>query len=174
MADEELSDRGYLRSKQGGPTLESHHKMTRRVNGATHQVGYVVSLAGETPPDLALGITTLEHAIGVIDYPTDIEAVLQEDPNWTADDVIPDNADVEVIKLGSGAIMALKLEATAGPVAVAQGDKIVMGTEAGKVRRFLYTDAASETDTLEELVGYAAEAHAGHATEDRQLLVELR
>jgi hypothetical protein len=175
MADNTLyGTRGFLHGKQGGPVLNTHTMLTRRINGSTAKVGHVVTSTGETQPDVALAITTDEKALGVIVYPTEIEDVLQSDPDWNIDTAIPDNKDIDIAKLGSGAIVACFLEAAAGPIPVERGDKIAIGTEAGKVRKFAYTDAASETDTLEEVIGYAHEASDGHATDDLIILVELR
>lgn len=176
MADNTIyGTRGWLSVDQGGPLLHESEKMNA-VGDNTEtacKVGQFVTHVDETLPDVAPAITTDGRPVGYLARPADMGAVLNADPDWYIDTALPDNTDLELYKLGSGKIVPCFLEAAAGPIAVVKGDLIAVGTEAGKVRKFAYTDATAATDSLLEVVGHAAESSAGHATDDLILLVRL-
>ena len=174
MADNTIKGtRSFLKLVQGGNNPLDDDMTSVVVNGATTKVGHVVTHNGETLPDAALAITTDGRPLGVVQEPSYMANVLAADPDWDIDTVLPDNTRIRVNRLGSGSIVPLFLEAKAGPVAVVKGDLIAVGTEAGKVRKYVYTDAVAATDSLLEVIGTAEESSAGSATDDLILLVRL-
>lgn len=134
------------------------------------KAGMVVSTVGEAANAVDLAITTDEHALGLILGPT-----LPGD-DYDLDDVILDTLEIEILLFGTcpGVLVAIFLEVTAGPIAVVDGDKLWLGTEAGKVRRFLYGDGSSESDTLEEVYLTCAEKDAGSTADDHVVIARMR
>ena len=176
MADQTMkADLGFLSViRKGVPRPEDLDILTLSVGGNTAKAGHVVTINGETYPNCDLAITTDTEAYGIIlepVYPDNIS-------NYDLDTAITDGELVRVLKVypgGSsrGIQVAVFLEAKAGPVALVPGDQVAIGTEAGKVRKFLYTNATEATDTQTEVIGKAAQAHAGDATNDKILIIEV-
>ena len=174
MADETLQGtHSFQTSWRGGKVPLNSEIANVRVNGSTTKIGMPVTNAGETYPDVAPAITTDRHFLGVVNAVQNLTSVLAVDPDWDMDDVVPDNQEIEVYKKGCGAVMAMILEALAGPVALVKGDRVALGIEAGKVRKYLYTAATEATESLVEVVGTIMEASAGSAADDLVILVEL-
>lgn len=174
MADQSLSTRGYYQWQQGGKPLGPNDLVEARTNGTDIKIGHIVTHTGETLPDVDLAITTDGRPLGVVVGPVNLKTVLDSDPDWNPDTALPDNTKIWVAKLGCGAIGPVHLEATAGPLAVVKGTTMLaVGTEAGKVRNFAYTDATAATDSLIEVVGTAHESSAGSATDDLVILMRL-
>ena len=174
MADETIrGTRGWQDADRGGPKLHQSQKINLRVVGTTTKVGMFVTHTGETEPDAAPAITTDGRPIAYVAKPATLQNVLLSDPDWNIDAVLPDNEYFEGWRLGCGKVVPVHLEATAGPVAVVKGDLLAVGTEAGKVRKFVYADATAATDSLLEVVGTVHEADAGHATDDHVILMVL-
>lgn len=178
MADETMNGTHGFRDIIRGGAVErllpsDYDILTLSVGGNTAKAGHIVTIAGETYPACDLAITTDEHAYGIILAPVYPDNIT----NYDIDTAITDGELVRVLKVGYGRKLGVQvavfLEATAGPLAVVPGTKVVIGTEAGKVRKYVYGDAASETDTLEELVGTAAEADAGSAADDHILIIDV-
>ena len=100
--------------------------------------------------------------------------ILRNDPDWDIDTVLPDAmVAVETFKKGCGAVVPMHLQATAGPIALEKGDKVVLASGGGKVAKYAYTDAAVATDTLIEVVGEIEEETAGSAADDLVVLVRM-
>lgn len=177
MADETMGVTHGFRSIIRGGNVDQlrgndFDVLTLSVGGNTAQVGDVVTIAGETYPACDLAVTTDEHAYGIITSPLFPDNMT----NWTIDTAITDGELVNVIKLNRslGVQVAVNLEAIAGPIAVLPGQKAVIGTtNAGHVRLWAYTDAASETDTLEEFVGTFDEIDAGSAADDHIVIIVI-
>ena len=174
MADETLQGtHSFQTSWRGGKVPLNSEIAIVRVNGSTTKIGMPVTQAGETYPDVAPSITTDRHFLGVVNAVQNLKSVLAVDPDWDMDDVVPDNQEIEVYKKGCGAVMAMFLEALAGPVALVKGDRIAIGIETGKVRKYLYTAATEATESLVEVIGTCYEAIAGDTGDDLIVLVEL-
>jgi len=168
LADETIgATKGFTDIIVGGEP-ESGDIIVRTLNGATH-AGHFVTTTGETYPAVAKAVTTDEGFLGIVRRPAK-SADLED---WTVDTEIADNIDVEIVKPTGGRLqIAAFLEATAGPIAVVPGDYASLGTEAGKVRKLVYADAAAATDSFMEVVGKIVYNHAGHATEDRIVVLD--
>ena len=171
MADETTS--GVLGAAaeilQGGQQVADDDYIIRRINGSASIPGMLMTEEGESAYDVAPAVTTDTVYSGVLSHPAEVLTTA-----WDIDTVIPDNKLAKLVRLGSKKIVAMLLEATAGPVALEFGDLIAAGTEAGKVRSFIYADATAATDSFLEVIGtFVGDAHAGHATEDRIILVRL-
>ena len=174
MVDEEIqATKGYQAIQRGGPVPRQDQLAVVRVNGATTKLGMPVTHNGETFPDVAPAITTDGNFAGIALDVQNLLSITNIDPDWDHDDVIPDNQEIILAKKGSDLEVALRLEALAGPVAVAKGDKVALGIEAGKVRKWTYADAAEATDTSSEVIGTVQEANAGSATDDVIIIVRL-
>ncbi len=174
MADETIqADKGYQTIWRGGPVPRQDQIADVIINGSTTKLGMVVTHNGETFPDVAPAITTDISWAGVALDIQNLQEIQKVDPDWDLDDVVPDNQQLIIAKRNSELIVALFLEAIAGPIAVAKGDLVAIGAEAGKVRKWTYTDAAAATDSFLEVIGTVHEADPGHATEDHIILVRL-
>ncbi len=183
MSESLQGTHGFQSSWRGGKVPLNSEIAIVRVNGGTTKIGFAVSHTGETYPDVAPAITTDRQVLGVVNAVQNLTTVLKgraqapvvvADPNWDMDDVIKDNNEVEVYKLGCGAVMAMLLENKAGPVAMVKGDYIAIGADdAGKVRKYLYSDTSEATDSMVEVIGRCYEAIAGDTTNDLVVLVEL-
>lgn len=166
--------KGFQAIIRGGDNPPAQHNLAIvKVVGATTKMGMVVTHNGETFPFVAPAITTDISWVGVALEPQNLLSVLNVDPDWDLDDVLPINQQLVIAKRGSGLVVALFLEAIAGPIAVAKGDLVAIGTEAGKVRKWTYTDAAAATDSFLEVVGTVMEANAGSAADDKAIFVRL-
>ena len=160
--------------RKGTPRPEDLDILTLSVGGNTAKAGHIVTINGETYPACDLAITTDTEAYGIIlepVYPDNIS-------DYDLDTAITDGELVRVLKLkpggtGRGLQVAVFLEAAAGPIALVPGDQVAIGTEAGKARKFVYTNATEATDAPTEVIGVAAQAHAGHATDDKILIIEV-
>lgn len=176
MADETMfADFGFLNIIRGNQHLikdPSACIVTRllSVGGDTAKAGMIVSTVGEAANAVDLAVTTDEHALGIILGPT------TPADTYDLDDAIVDGEEVDILLFGTcpGVLVAIFLETTAGPVSVEDGEPLGIGTEAGKIRRWLYTNASSETDSFEEHVGYAAEKDAGSTADDHVVIMRMR
>ena len=174
MADEAIqADKGWQSIVRGGPVPRQDQLAIVRINGSTTKAGLVVTHNGETYPDVAPAVTTDISWAGIAYEPQNLLTVLNVDPDWDLDDVIPDNQELLIAKKGSELVVALFLQAIAGPIAVAKGDFVAMASEAGKVRKWTYTDATAATDSFLEVIGTVIEANAGDTVDDKVILVRL-
>lgn len=175
MADETLyADLGQLEVIAEAPRGIPANAIVSRtlsVGGNTATAGMVATGHGETYPAIDLAITTDVHADYVILKPVTPSNMT----NYTLDSTITDAEDVWCLDLnkckGLDIEVYLRLEAAAGPIAIEIGDDIAIGTEAGKVRKFVYADATAATDSFIERVGKALEVDAGSATDDHWIKV---
>lgn len=174
MADEAIqADKGYQTIWRGGPVPRQDQLAVVNAVGADIKLGMCVTHNGETYPAAAPAITTDISWAGVAMDIQNLASVLAAVPAWDLDDVIPIAQEFIIAKKGSELIVAMFLEALAGPVAVAKGDLIAIGIEAGKVRKFTYADAAAATDSFLEVIGTVMEANAGSTADDHIILVRL-
>ena len=174
MADETMQGtKGFQTMHRAGPVPRQDQLAVVKAVGADIKLGMVVTHNGETFPEAAPAITTDISWAGVAYDVQNIKSVLDVDPDWDLDDVIPITQQFIIAKKGSDMIVPLFLEAIAGPIAIAKGDIIAIGIEAGKVRKWTYTDAAAATDSFLEVVGSAYEANAGSTADDKIILVRL-
>jgi hypothetical protein len=140
--------------------------VTIKAGVSTAKVGHFVTGNGETAPNVDLAVTTDGTFRGIIVRPVTIP------DSWDIDTAFAAGTDVVILKpTGGRCVVAGFLEATAGPVPVVPGDKLALGTGAGKVRKWSYADAAMATDTLSEVVGTAAESDGGSAADDHVILI---
>lgn len=158
---------------RAGPVPRQDQLAVVRVNGSGTKLGMPVTHNGETYPDIAPAITTDISVAGIAYDVQNLLSVLNAVPAWDLDEVVPDNQELIIAKLGSDLVVPVFLEALAGPVAVAKNDLIAVGIEAGKVRKWTYADTAAATDSSLEILGTSYGAHAGHTTEDRIILLRL-
>lgn len=167
--------RDYEDALQGGKIPHESERGAATIKAAltTVQVGMFVSRVGETEPEVDLAVATDMEGAEYVYQPANLPQVLRGDPDWNIDTAFAAGIKLETFLLGCGAIVPVILEGLAGPVAVVKGDIAVLGLTAGKVRKWAYTDASEQLDTLVERVGTFMESDAGHATEDRILLVRL-
>lgn len=173
-ADEAIQvDKGYQSIQRGGPVPRQDQISDVRVNGSATKLGMAVTHFGETYPDIAPAVTTDLSFAGIALDIQNLAEIQKVDPDWDLDDVVPDNQQLIIAKKGSALLVAVFLEVTAGPVAVVKGDFLALGTEAGKLRKFLYTDAAAATDSFREVVGTVVEADAGSTSDDHVVIMRL-
>lgn len=177
MADETIvvthGFRSIIRGGLRNLVPSDYDILTLSVGGNTAKAGHFVTINGETYPNCDLAVTTDRQVYGII-----LEPVFPDNiTSYTLDTAITDGQLVRVLKVGFGRKLGVQvacfLEATAGPLAVVPGDLISLGTEAGKARLHVYTDATAATDSLEEVIGVAAEADAGSAADDHILIIEV-
>jgi len=171
MADETIS--GVLGAAaeimQGGQQVTEDDYIIRRINGSTSKPGFLMTESGEAAFDVAPAITTDVVQSGVLSHPAEVLTTV-----WDIDTVIPDNKLAKLVKLGSNKVVPMFLEALAGPIALEYGDLIAVGIEAGKVRKFIYADAAAATDSGAEIIGtFEEDAEPGSAADDHIILVRL-
>ena len=171
MADETIT--GVLGAAaeilQGGQQIADDDYIIRRINGSGSKPGMLMTEEGESAYDVAPGITTDTVYSGVLSHPAEVLTTA-----WDIDTVIPDNKLAKLVRLGSNKVVPMFLEATAGPVALEFGDLLAAGTEAGKVRSFIYADAAAATDSSLEIIGtFEEDADAGSTSDDHVILVRL-
>lgn len=172
MADVKLqADHGFQTSWRGGKVPLNSEIANVRTNGSAIKIGHVVTHTGETYPDVAPAVTTDRRALGVVNAVQNLVSVLADTPDWDMDDAVPDNMEIEVYKLGCGAVMAMIFEDEA--VSLVKGDLVALSGEGGVVRQHLYTDSTEATDTMVEVIGTCYEAFSGDATDDKMILVEL-
>lgn len=173
MADEFLlADEGFLSVvRAGSENLKDSdfEVVTLSVGSDIALVGEFVTHASETAPNVDLAVTSDASFVGVI-----VRPLLVPSSSWDIDTALIDGTDVVVLKpTGGRCTIAVYREPTAGPVAVVKGDIAVLGTaDKGMVRKFIYADATAATDSFVEVVGKFAEAHAGHASENRIVLLD--
>jgi hypothetical protein len=174
MADEAIGD-FYEAINQGGkvPHESEKRNATLKAALATAKLGMFGHRAGESNLDIDLAVTTDGAGAEYIAELANTNEVVRTDPDWDIDTVLPLLTKVKTYLRGCGAIVPAFLETTAGPVAVEIGDLVSLGTEAGKVRKHVYADAALATDTLEEVVGEVVEADPGSAADDHIILIRL-
>lgn len=172
MADETMyATHGFLSIvREGAEHIKDSdiEIFTLSVGGNTAKAGYFVTQDDATDQSkiVDLAITTDENFVGQILAP------VKPADAYDLDDVLTDGIEVYVLKpMGGRVKTAAFYEPVAGPVAVNRGLIAVIGTEGGKIRLWGYTNAASETDTLEEKVGTFAQYHVGHTTEDRIVII---
>ncbi len=174
MADETMQGtKGYQSMHRAGPVPRQDQLAVVRVNGSATKLGMPVTHNGETFPDIAPAITTDISWAGIAYDVQNLKAILDIDPDWDLDDVVPDNQQLIIAKKGSDMIVPLFLEAIAGPIAIAKNEFIAIGIEAGKARKWTYADAAAATDSFNEVLGTAYEANAGSTADDKIILVRL-
>ena len=165
---------GFLRIIRGGAlerlTDSDYAIVTLSVGGDTAKAGHVVTMTGETEPNVDLAITTDNQVYGVILEPVFPDNIAAYD----IDKVITDGEKVRVLKVGFGRRLGVQVAmiSDASQGAVLPGDQIILGANAGQVQKWAYLDAASETDTLEEFVGISAQTLADDAN-TKILIVEV-
>jgi len=130
-------------------------------NGTDIKPGHVVTNVGESnEEDIDLCGQT-ETPLGVVLC----------NPDHNIDDAYSDNTTVQVARCGSGCKVRVWYQANGGDAQ--KGEIVVLGSEAGKVVVYGYTDGAVNTDTLATKVGRLAEAVTNDATDDQVVEVWL-
>jgi len=162
MASETISGKGNLSIiRKGMENLSSSDFVERRTNGADVRAGMVVGARGETDGsiDVDPSVTTDNAFVGIVIEPSiPIEG-------YEIGDALPDNTLIKVLRPTGGRCEVFVVVDTS-PGAIDDGDKAVLSASAGQVTLWAYTDAASETDTLEEFVGYFVD-NVADVAEDR-------
>lgn len=173
MADETIGVTHGARRiiQKGSELLTSSHfdVLTLSVGGNTAQAGHIVTINGETYPACDLGVTS-----DLVPYAVILGPVFPENvTDYDIDTAITDGELVHVLKVPvpRGVTFLAFLKAVAGPIALVPPFIVGMSSEAGKVMKFVYGDAAAGTDTLESAVGRIATLTAGSAADD--LIIEV-
>ena len=144
------------------------------VGGDTATAGRVLTRDGETQASTNEAQLVDLCAAGERPFGILIEPIIRPAENWDLDDALADGTLVRMLKcpIPHGVTVALFLDGQAGPIAVVLDDRVCPGAVGGiQPLSAYYTDAAYLTDTVALHIGYADEADAGHATEDRVVLV---
>jgi len=170
MADETMyGDHGFLSIVRGGSEhIRQSDIIVRTLVAGSDTVKAGMALSGD-----GMGANTADHAI------TTDKAFLgiclgpvSPADTYDLDDVITDGTLVKILKpCGLRTKVAVFYEAVAGPIALVEGDKIAVGTEAGKVRKFVYADATAATDSFDEFIGTSAEVDAGSTDTDHVIVI---
>ena len=137
---------------------------TVTLNDAATTAGMLITHYGETYPAADAAVTT--------DYAQPLAVIAPVNPgdNWDLDDVISTGVTVYALRRTYGRVkVLLRLETTAGPVAQVPGEFAAIGTEAGKIRKYVWTSDAPATESFVEVIGTFAAADAGDASNDTMI-----
>ena len=130
-------------------------------NGSDIKPGHVVTNVGESnEEDIDLCAQT-ETPLGVVLC----------NPDQDIDTAYDDNTTVQVARCGSVCKVRVWFQANGGDANL--GLLVCVGSEAGIVTVWSYTDAAVNTDTLATVVGRLAEAVTNDATDDQVVEIWL-
>lgn len=160
MATEDMDDYGFQRIIRSVGAIKrikdsDYDIVTLSVGSKVARAGHIITTANEVYPAVDQAVTGDEYAYGII-----LEPLYPDDEsNYTIDSTITDGVKVRVLKIGAGYRRGIQVavfsEASQG--AVVKGQQMVIGTSAGQVALWAYSDGSSETDTLEEICGYAGQ-----------------
>lgn len=140
--------------------------VTLSVGAATTTAGMVLTHYGETYPAVDQAVTTDGAWAGICLGP------VNPDEDYDLDDTIADGVTVYMLKPTGGRVcVLLRLEATAGPVAQVPGEYAAIGTEGGKIRKWVWVSDTAATESMIEVVGVFGQADAGDASNDTMIRV---
>lgn len=137
------------------------YMLTYKTNASDMFLGALVTIFGETLPDLDL-CAKGECVLGIIHSVVGEE----EDFSYDSDNTIDDNTLVNVYIPAKGSRVLLTAKTN---TAITQGHRIQ--ADAGFIIDFAYTDGTENTDTLESSIGFAM--HAVSAAASTEKLVEV-
>lgn len=132
--------------------------VNRKAGAATLKPGYVVTGYGQTTKKVVLAdADTPAHAPM---YVVGLKAGHDIDTAYDANESIPCHP------LGSGQVVMCCLKARAGPVAVQEGMKAVVDSDAGKIKRQADSTGNTPTWNVSQEVGRFTQYNAGSASAD--------
>ena len=168
MADETLfATKGYqsvIRWVDPSINIDAYIiQRTLSVGGDTAVAGDIMSGEGETQGYVDIAAESDLGFIGILLGP------VAPGDNYDLDDTIADGTTVNILRpTGGRTIVSVILDSTATTSAdLEEGDWIRIGSTAGHVEKWVYTDAADSTDTFSIVLGKSAEVIAAHTSDDR-------
>lgn len=168
MANEVLkADKGYLQVVRWvDPTIQLDAYIEQRtlsVGGNTAIAGDFMSAEGETKGLIDIAVEADLSFAGILLAPT------SPDDDYDLDDTITDGVIVDLLRpTGGRTVVACILDSTSTTSAdIEEFDWIRIGSTAGHVEKWIYTNAADSTDSFSIVVGKSYEVIANHTTDDR-------
>jgi hypothetical protein len=167
VADETLyATKGYtsvIRWCDPSISIESYIiQRTLSVGGNTAVAGDIMGGEGETQGLIDVAAEGDLGFIGILLGP------VRPADTYDLDDTITDGVTVNVLRpTGGRTIVSVILDSTASAVDLEEGDWVRIGSTAGHVEKWVYTDTADSTDSFSIVLGKAAETIANHSTDDR-------
>jgi hypothetical protein len=168
MGDETLyATKGYTNViRWADPSLNIDAYTIQRtlsVGGNTAVAGDIMSGEGETQGLVDIAAEGDLGFIGILLGP------VNPADNYDLDDAIDDGTTVNILRpTGGRTIVSVILDSTATTTSdLEEGDWVRIGSTAGHVEKWVYTDAADSTDSFSIVLGKAAEVIGNHTADDR-------
>lgn len=136
---------------------------TLSVGGNTAVAGDIMSGEGESQGLVDVAAEADLGFIGILLGP------VSPADGYDLDDVITDGYTVNILRpTGGRTIVSVILDSTATTSAdLEEGDWVRIGSTAGHVEKWVYTDTADSTDSFSIVLGKAAEVIGNHTSDDR-------